>query len=80
MKKRFKVTEKKYYNIKIKGLANAQNFYELEAFGLKKKPPTGSYLIIIDQFIEGGQYSSAETFIKKLKDDSEKVDCFLKME
>eukprot|EP01080_Neovahlkampfia_damariscottae_P011748 gene11748-5086_t len=80
MKKRFKVTEKKYYHIKVKGLGNSQNFYELESFGMKKKPPSGSYLPIINEFIEGGQYSSAETFIKKLKDNNEKVECFLRME
>jgi hypothetical protein len=78
MKKRFKISEKKYCYMKIKGLSEAQHYYELESFGLSKMPAVG-YEPLIDALIEGDQFTSAETFIKKMKDISEKVNYYLKI-
>jgi hypothetical protein len=78
MKKRFKISEKKYCYMKIKGLSKAENYYELESFGLSKMPAVG-FEPLIDVLIEGDQFTSAETFIKKLKDLSEKVNYYLKI-
>lgn len=66
VEKKLKMPEKRYCRIKVKALAKAQNFDELQAMAQLRTLPIG-YEVIVDAFLSGGRQDLASQFVPKIK-------------
>ena len=77
MAKAFKVGDKRYWRIKVFGLAEAGLWEVLSDFADKKKSPIG-YSPFVEAAIKYHNRNEALIFVRKMSDTEERLHCALK--
>jgi len=74
----FKVPDKRFWWIVIRGLARAKDWRELEKFSKDKKSPIG-YEPFAEVCLEAGRADEAAQYIQKVSDPTQKAELFIKI-
>lgn len=78
IKSEFKVSDKRWYWLKVFALATTNNWLALEKFSKEKKPPTG-YKPFVEACIEAGNKDEALKYILKLADPHERAEAYARI-
>lgn len=68
LRKEFKVSDKRWWNLRINSLAQLGHFVELESFAKSKKSPVG-YIPFIDACAKHGAFQEITKYISKVPQD-----------
>mmetsp|Transcript_2610 Transcript_2610/g.3810 ORF Transcript_2610/g.3810 Transcript_2610/m.3810 type:complete len:873 (+) Transcript_2610:103-2721(+) len=79
IKSEFKLPDKRFWWIKIKALAQTQNWEELATFAKEKRSPVG-YKPFADVCIEGGVNSEAARYISRIADESDQLNYWIRIQ
>eukprot|EP00434_Breviolum_minutum_P002180 symbB.v1.2.001920.t1/scaffold55.1/size374282/2 len=77
LRMRMKVTDKRYWRIKIRGLANAGNFEELNAFAIVTSPI--GYEVFVETFLKHGRQDFALALVPKVKSCEQQAQYYQQM-
>uniref|UniRef100_A0A0D6R9L4 Protein VACUOLELESS1 n=1 Tax=Araucaria cunninghamii TaxID=56994 RepID=A0A0D6R9L4_ARACU len=78
IKNEFKVSDKRWYWLKVFALSTTNNWNALEKFSKEKKPPTG-YKPFVEACIEAGNKDEALKYILKLTDPQERAEAYARI-
>ncbi|GER53384.1 vacuolar protein sorting-associated protein [Striga asiatica] len=78
VKTEFKVSEKRWYWLKVFALATIRDWDALEKFSKEKRPPIG-YRPFVEACVDAGEKDEALKYIPKLADPRERAEAFAKI-
>ncbi|GAV88113.1 Vps16_C domain-containing protein/Vps16_N domain-containing protein [Cephalotus follicularis] len=78
VQKEFKVSEKRWYWLKVFALATIRNWEALEKFSKEKRPPIG-YRPFVEACIDADEKSEALKYIPKLADPRERAEAYARI-
>ncbi|CAL1353294.1 unnamed protein product [Linum trigynum] len=78
VKTEFKVSEKRWYWLKVFALATVRNWDALEKFSREKRPPVG-YRPFVEACIEADEKGEALKYIPKLADPGERAEAYARV-
>ncbi|XP_075506458.1 protein VACUOLELESS1 [Primulina tabacum] len=78
VKTEFKVSEKRWYWLKVFALATIRDWEALEKFSKEKRPPIG-YRPFVEACIDAGEKAEALKYIPKLADPREKAEAYARI-
>ncbi|XP_010271337.1 PREDICTED: protein VACUOLELESS1 [Nelumbo nucifera] len=74
----FKVSEKRWYWLKVFALVTTRDWDALEKFSKEKRPPTG-YKPFVEACVDAGEKDEAIKYIPKLADPREKAEAYARL-
>lgn len=66
LRTKMKLSERRYWRIKVQALADAQNWHELNMMATHRTSPVG-YELVVEAFLKHGQRTLAVPFVPKVK-------------
>ncbi|PIN25618.1 Vacuolar assembly/sorting protein VPS16 [Handroanthus impetiginosus] len=78
VKAEFKVSEKRWYWLKVFALATIRDWDALEKFSKEKRPPIG-YRPFVEACVDAGEKDEALKYIPKLSDPRERAEAYAKI-
>merc|ERR1712232_145588 len=78
LRAQLKVSDKRYWRIKVRALSDAGNLTELNAMATRLTSPIG-YELVIEAFLKHGRNDYAKPFVPKVKDAERQAAYYSKM-
>ncbi|OQS02820.1 vacuolar protein sorting-associated protein [Thraustotheca clavata] len=80
LSKKFKVPEKRFYHVKIKALAETQQWEALHKFSQEKKNPPCGFKAFAVACLKEGEKGQAESYAARITQPDEKFDTFIHLQ